>query len=1342
MLPLIPAFVQQALTTGHPTGNLDAYAINVDLSGFTPLTNNLMAEGTQGAEELSQILNEIFEPLVAHIYDNGGFIPYFAGDAFTAIFPLPPDAASALHLLWVASRARTIMLEHEDGFGGYTIGMKVGLAYGPIKYGIVGEELKAFYFRGLAIDNAAHCQSLGQTDEILIDDRVMELLEKRNVAAELVAPQAYRVLGQSPGQKAAIPSLDLPEVEEGIAQQFLPASVIRERISGEFRKVISTFISFDGIRSHEDLDRFAGRILQRVLDFGGYFKEVDYGDKGALMVAFFGAPVSYENNLIRALEYAEAVRHEVEQLRQQGLELRYRLGMSQGTAFTGIVGGRERCQYACVGSQINLAARLMSSADWHETLVDAEVARTDAFRFQARGDFYYKGFKEALATYSLLGRRKQTGKPSYQGPIVGRKKETDQLVGAALQSLQDADPGLAFVYGEAGIGKSRFTEEVRTQIQNQLPSSWFFCPSDQILRKSFNPFVYFLNDYFEQAQEGETSINLARFESIYQQLLQQLQQDEQPDAQQAARELQRTESVLKALIGLPTDGSLWDRLDARGRYQNTIAAIGNIFAAESLLQPTVIELEDTHWIDDDSRVLLQELLRRLPDHAIFLICSSRYTDAGEAPHLVPDGLLSELDINPLRIDLKSLSEDAIREFAEQELGGPISSNCFDVLLRASNRNPFYLEQLLGYFHENELLLKDKGQWELRDGDIKLSESINSILTARIDRLSNLVRETVKAAAVIGREFDLPVLREVLRQQTGDDIDQLLIRDQVKKAEQGQIWSAVNELRYIFRHSLLREAVYSMQLNTRLQELHRQIAQVIERLYAGNIESHYVDLAFHYEQSGDEQKTVEYLQKAADYARANYQNQLALDLYDRLLAKTGKDTQQIDTLKIYLSRGQVLEIIGNWEAALDAYQNAQRIAKRSRDIILLGKTNNRLGHLLMLRGRYEEAMQYLQVAAGLFESIDDPLGIAKVYGNLGLLYFRRARYQQALDYFQRSLETGFTRVGTTSSAETVSYLGLTYMNRGEYQQGIGVIKEQIPLHQENNDSMGLANLHTNLGIIYFESGDDEAAQEHYQRGLQLAEELGNKQLQAIGTGCLGGVYERQGEYPKAMELFQRDLQLCQELGDWQGIAIAEGLIGELHSIMGEFEDAEQHLGRYLNISKDLGYQKGVAKAVNTLGDICFFQARYEESLAYYDQSIAIARKTNNVPVLGNSLMEKGAVLIAAEQLDELKATEEEALKIARDLGNPDLLFSTRLLSARAEVARGRIPEGLEIVQDLLSSLKLRPEQEASAYFERFRISNQDTEARDMARTLYEQLNQETPKYLYQKRLELLRQATNS
>lgn len=1323
--------------------------MNIDLSGFTPLTESLMKEGLVGAERLSHILNEVFEPLVRLMYDRGGFIPYFAGDAFTAIFLLPLDQQHAIHILETADLARHIFDKRDHQFGGqYTIGLKAGLAAGPVSFGIIGQNLKSFYFRGKAITQAAFCQMQAADEEIVIDDLTRTLLEGSLTVCEEITVGAYRLVGELPEGSAElkVAPVVVDELQEEVARQFLPAEVMSYDRDGEFRTVISTFLSFEAIHTHEELDQFATVVLNQLNDFGGYFKEVDYGDKGSLMVIFFGAPVSYENNSVRALEFALTVQAGLEVLRQETQrDFRFRIGITVGTAFTGFIGGKERKQYACVGTCVNLAARIMNSADWQDILVDGELATANYFRFESRGDIRYKGIQQPVPTFALDGRKQILGKPDYGGELIGREKEVDQLVSFAEPLFAGKCAGIAYVLGEAGIGKSRLTYEVRRQLGQQRPVNWLLASADQILRKPFNPFVYLLQRMFRQSLDLGRMQNQRRFQFRLSQMRQSLHKLNTQQARDVKEELDRTESVLAAQLGMVIERSLWTQLDAQGRYQNTIAAFVNLLVAEALLQPTVLEMEDIHWIDDDSVAVIRELVRHTKDLPFMIVATSRASDDGNYSPLLSTAEKEAIELPTTQVEINPLSEAAVRRMAETTLGAPIADETLATLLRTTNSNPFYLEQVVEYFRENELLIPDEdGVLNLSDESIKLSSSISSILTARIDRLSNLVRETVKAAAVIGREFDIPVLTEVMCEDTGISSSEemsVLLREQIASAEKGQIWSAVNELRYIFRHSLLREAVYGMQLTTRLQQLHRQIANAILKLYGENIEERYVDLAFHYEQAGEKDLTIEYLGKAANYARANFQNQQALELYERLIDKFSNRPEEEVTVNTHINRGKVLEIVGRWGEAQAAYEQAQAIAKASRDILLLGRTNNHLGRLLTFQGKYDEAMENLRVAASLFESVDDIFGIAKAYSNMGNLYFRTAHYHDALTYYDKSLDYGFGRTGTTSAAETVAHLGLTHMNLGNYPEAIKVVKEQIPLHEDNQDSMGLANLHTNLGIIYFESGNYKKATEHHYAGLELAKELGNKRLQAIGLGSLGSVFEREGKFEEAADLFMRDLEICQEMGDRQGIAVTEGLIGDINSVMGNFTIAIQHLDRSLRISRELGYRKGVAKAVNTLGDIYFLQGQHDISLMYYDQAIEIARTTNNRLVLCSSLEEKGRVLLADGQLQELKSVEEEAIAIAEDIGNLEVLIGARILHAQAVAAYD--PQNIETsllqLEQVLNEEYVTEEQRAHAYLVRYELSGYlDQEARDEALSLYEKLYGKTPKFIYNHHMKLLRQ----
>ncbi len=1281
MRRLIPTFIQDKLSNRDMEGEFPGVAMFIDLSNFTFLTESLMKQGNEGAEKLSNYLNKIFDPLVHHVYLKGGFIPYFAGDAFTAIFEIGTSEEDIiLKVLDTAVDLITLFdleRENEGPLSIYKIGIKIGISMGSVKWGIVGNHKKAFYFRGDPILSSAKCQSFANEGEIVIDKTIVPtVLQTKLTKLEKGFYLFHNLPKNTPPSNGQF--IHQPDLQRTIAEDFLPKEVLDLDQAGEFRPVVSVFLAFKGAREHKELFEFTSIILDLADVFSGYFKEIDFGDKGGVMVVFFGAPVAFENNIKRALEFASSIQSSLKE-KSIGKLINVKIGITSGMAFTGIIGGEERCQYAAVGNYINLAARLMVNASWGEILVDEEVQRERHFRFEHRGDIEYKGFENSMPTYHLIGHR--TNEVLFSGKLVGREAELEQLFNFALPILQKEFAGVAVVFGEAGIGKSRIAFELNKKLGELGDISWFVCQSDQILRKSFNPFIYFLKNYFQQSPENSKQTNLLSFESAFEELLEKSMRNSSIVPTEFISELNRTKTVLAGLIGIDYENSLWKQLDAKGRYRNTFSALLNFFLIQSQHKPLVVMIEDAHWYDADSITFLQEFLKKAKNFPVFFLLTSRYNDEGARKLMLEQSFFRMENISYVEVDLNLLSAEAVKTFAEDQIKGELEESFLALLQRMTNGNPFYLEQIIEYFTESGLLEKKNGKWSIQNQNIKLNSSINAILTARIDRLSTLVKETVKAAAVIGREFEVPVLNEVMKYQESfleenGDLQNVL-KDQVKSAVKGQIWSSLNELRYIFKHSLLREAVYDMQLRARLRELHSLTAKAIERLYEDSLEEHYPELAFHYEQAGMEQKTIEYLDKSADYAKRNFQNQNAIEYYDKLLAYLDKEAaaERANTL---LKKGSVLELIGDWEECERNLTESLDEARLTGNKTLIGRAHNSLGHFSMLRGNYKIAQIHLSNAARFFEETNDKVGIIKVNGNLGNLYFRQGEYEQAKAFFQKSIRISITEKLTTSIAEIAANLGLTYMNQGRYKEGIQAMRAQLKVA----DKQGSAVLYTNLGILYFEQSAYEESLECYERGLSLSKELGDKHLMAIATGSMGSIYQRRGDFDKAMQYFKEDLKICEELGDKQGISIAFGLIGELYSVIGEFESANDFLTRNLALSRELGYQKGIAKALNTLGDVANFTGNYRASVDYYNEAVSISKNINNKLILAFSFMESAYPLIKLNLITEAEEAYNKACSVAQSLDNQDLLFELEMLFANILSAKGEKENAINHLEALL------------------------------------------------------------
>ena len=160
--------------------------------------------------------------------------------------------------------------------------------------------------------------------------------------------------------------------------------------------------------------------------------------------------------------------------------------------------------------------------------------------------------------------------------------------------------------GEAGIGKSRLVHSFQySEYFKDLSVRWVICQADEILRLPFNPFIDWLKKRFELLEGQPDEINSITFSRNIQELI-----ESTPDAELAA-ELMRISSVLAALINITQPNSLYESLDAKGRYENTLIALSVLLRAESLQKPLILFMEDTHWLDEDTGAFLSYFVRTL-----------------------------------------------------------------------------------------------------------------------------------------------------------------------------------------------------------------------------------------------------------------------------------------------------------------------------------------------------------------------------------------------------------------------------------------------------------------------------------------------------------------------------------------------------------------------------------------------------------------------------------------------------------------------------------------------------------------------------------------------------------
>ncbi|MEJ2758912.1 MAG: adenylate/guanylate cyclase domain-containing protein, partial [Anaerolineales bacterium] len=761
----MPKFILKQFRKGNRFGTLKAACLFVDLSGFSAMTSELMRIGQYGAEIMAEIMREIFSPMIESVYHHRGFVATFAGDAITALFPIQDDEQqSLLHVIAAAIEIQTYIEMYQPPHtpvGSFSISVRMGVSSGEANWGIISsenQERATYYFRGSAIDACDNCQSLANKGEIVLDSATLSPLSSQLE----VMPLADHYLLK--GVKSPLPPIEPLEnspFDLENAKRFYPESILTQNPMGEFRHVVNMFISLPTVRTEPQLEIFLKTLFALQDRYGGLLNRIDFGDKGAHMLLFWGAPISYENDIGRALTFILTLQTET--------SIPINAGITYRIAHAGFIGSPLREEYTCYGEGVNLAARFMTAAPRGEVWVDEPIAHRieQYYEIESEGEFEFKGFEEKQKVFTVFERRQNVSR-SEQSNFIGREKELAQLTKLAHPLAENIPPKPVVVAGEPGIGKSRLIQELLKRTKFPVEEFLFaHCRTDQMLRRSFNPFRYWVKNTFEVLDSNADSRNKRNFNRRIDQLI---SQTKDPIL---AAELDRTRSFLGSLVNLFWDDSLYEQLDPQGRYENTIIGLISLLKAESLLQPIVLSIEDLQWIDSDSKLFLQQLYRSINNvetkqYPIFIIATTREPKEGCIGENVPYDLLT----------LGPLPKDEIHQIAASLLNGvQINPQFGDLLNRYSEGNPLYAEQIVHYLREeNHLIETQTGLGIKEEGIAILPADTRALLVARLDQIQPLVKHVVLTAATLGREFHTGILAHMLENDNR-------LEDELLQAEQ-------------------------------------------------------------------------------------------------------------------------------------------------------------------------------------------------------------------------------------------------------------------------------------------------------------------------------------------------------------------------------------------------------------------------------------------------------------------------------------------------------------------------------------------------------------------------------
>lgn len=875
----------------------EAAVFFVDISGFTVLTEKLGQRGPASAEELTGIINTYFAQLIDLIHAHGGEIIKFAGDALMALWPArgvaDPRFASPLHeATYRATQCGLVVIEKLNQYPvmeNWYLYLKVGLGAGEVLAVIVGGKFKRWEFlvTGAPLSQMTLAEKTAQRGEVTLAPEAWAMiapLSTGQILEQGVARVDALALTVNPAPAPPVPPPP-PDAEEALLA-FIPRAITLRLTAGqtdwlaELRRVTVLFLTVDGL-DDDDLDQIQAvmfNLQEQLYTYEGSVRQFIVDDKGAVLIAALGLPpLSHEDDAARGVRAAIAM-----QAALRNLGLRGAVGITTGQAFCGEVGSAHRREYALVGGVVILAARLMQAAsqlgldEIAPILCDAATyhAAQNQFNFEALPAIMVKGRAEAVAVYRPILKTGTgplgTRTPSkVSGHLVGRGVER-AIIDEELSKLRlGRTGGSLIVDGESGIGKSRLAEHLRVEAEVKQLAVLTGTGDAIESSKPYHAWRGVFTQLFDLNVMGEPEARRRHILDLF---------------EEAEPGLLHLVPLLNEVLPLDfIDTELTAQMKGQVRADNTRDLLLQLLQNAVMRSPKVIVLEAAHWLDKSSWALALALRQRTRAGPLLLVVVTRpMLDAAPAEY---HELLNFRGTRHLLLD--SLTSDESVTLACQSLGVTSLSEPIKNLLRERGEgHPSFSEELAFTLRDTGLITISNGEAHLTPGAGDLSklsfpDTVQGMITSRIDRLPVGAQFALKTASIIGRTFAFSTLHDIHPLEADrPNLRAFLVT--LERLGLVALASPDPKLTYTFKHTVTREVAYNLMLFSQRQKLHHAVAEWYETHHAADLAPFYQLLAHHWSKADSPSKALFYLGLSGTQALRTGAYQEAINFFDEAL----------------------------------------------------------------------------------------------------------------------------------------------------------------------------------------------------------------------------------------------------------------------------------------------------------------------------------------------------------------------------------------------------------------------------------------------------------------------------
>jgi DNA-binding NtrC family response regulator/tetratricopeptide (TPR) repeat protein len=977
--------------------------------------------------------------------------------------------------------------------------------------------------------------------------------------------------------------------------------------------------------------------LDKAQSFGGW---IDSARPGSAVVMF--GIESVEEASRRAVHAAVAIRQLVLRARREDAA-RPEVRIAVHTAALTVAWHDGEASIEAEARREALAAldALVVRADPDHVIVSPSAAGALARHFELApvGARPHDGPAYRLVTYA----EREAGRARF----VGRERELRLLVERSEQA-QAGEGQVVMVVGEPGIGKSRLLDELHRRSGPAV--GWIEAHAVPFGgARPFHPVVDMIKQTCGIDDADDAATELAKLEQLVNRL------DEN---------LVSSLPFLRALLGLDSGDPAVDAMDPKLRGVEIFHATQRILARAAEAQPYVLVLEDAHWMDTATAEWSSRLADSLATQRVLFIVTYR------PGYRLPFGDHTFYT----RLALTTLSTiDSVR-MAREVLGtDELPAELESLIVSKAEGNPFFVEELVRSAEELGAIRREGSRLLLaRPLDLALvPDTIQDVITARIDRLAEAPRRALRVAAVIGREFSRRLLAHVLGGEAGLDD---LLRD-LRSVELIHERRLFPEVSYVFKHALTHEVAYASITAKERQALHQRIAEALETLHGDRVGDVAGVLARHYVAAEDWERALLYLVRAAETAARAFAARDALALYDEALEAAARlPGARARVMAIHEARSALYFVVSDFERSRDAAERARMLAHdvgdATRESLALAAMAWASTWARDLDGAVAHARQAIEVA----ESAGAEAALARAQFTIGFVRGVTGGLDEAKHAIERTLTASRSAGDVVHQSLALTVAGLIKNWEGEFVDAALLQADGLAIAREHNLLQPLLFSAFLRGLTLTGKGDYAAAFATYHEGLELAEKVGDEVIHHRLLNCLGWLHLELGDLEGATRLNSASADAGRRRNDPGTLPNAELNLGDVFLARGDLPLAREMFERVDRFARDpstsawMRFRYSI-RLCSSLGELAFAEGRLDEARGHAERCLELAARTNARKNLVKGWRLIGEIQSAARRWPEAERAFREARTIATAIANPTQLWRTHAALARFHADQG-------------------------------------------------------------------------